>query len=93
MYLIFDALDECPKRRELLRWLEEIVSAKLDGVHLLVTSRWEEDIRASLEQPIPEVINLESQVHGDIEIYIQKALRNDSRFTRHKWPEAVQEKI
>jgi hypothetical protein len=93
VYLIFDALDECPKRRDLLRWLEEIISAELDGVHLLVTSRWEEDIRASLEPLNPEVIDIGSQVDGDIQIYLCEALRNDQRFTRHNWPEVVQEKI
>jgi hypothetical protein len=93
VYLIFDALDECPKRRELLRWLEGIISAKLDGVHLLVTSRWEEDIRACLEPLIPNVIDIGSEVDGDIQIYIREALQNDPRFTRHNWPEVVQEKI
>src|ERR1700730_3562492 len=61
VYLIFDALDECPKRWELLRWLEGIISARLDGVHLLVTSRWEEDIRASLVPLIPDVIDIGSE--------------------------------
>jgi hypothetical protein len=93
VYLIFDALDECPKRRELLRWLQGIISAKLDGVHLLVTSRWEEDIRACLEPLIPDVIDIGSQVDGDIQIHICEALRSDPRFTRHNWPEVVQEKI
>ena len=93
VYLIFDALDECPKRRELLCWLEGIISAKLDGVHLLVTSRWEGEIIDSLEPLIPDVIDIGSQVHDDITIYIREALRTDQRFTRHKWPEVVQEKI
>ena len=93
VYLIFDALDECPKRRELLGWLSGIISAKLDGVHLLVTSRWEGEIIDSLAPLIPDVIDIGNQVHHDITIYIHEALRTDPRFTRHNWPEVVQENI
>jgi len=93
VYLIFDALDECPKRRELLRWLEGIISAQLDGVHLLVTSRWEEDIRGSLEPLIPHVIDIGRRVDDDIQMYIREALRTDPRFTRHNWREEVRDKI
>ena len=93
VYLVFDALDECPKRRELLRWLKGIICAKLDGVHLLVTSRWEGDIIDCLEPLIPDIIDIGGQVHHDITIYIREALQTDPRFTRHNWPMAVQEKI
>ena len=93
VYLIFDALDECLKRRELLGWLKGIISAKLDGVHLLVTSRWEREITDSLDPFIPDVIDMGSQVHHDITTYIHEALRTNPCFTRHNWPEVVQERI
>ena len=93
VYLVFDALDECPKRRELLGWLRGIISARLDGVHLLVTTRWEREVINSLEPLIPDVIDIGSQVHHDITMYIHEALRADPRFTRHNWLEVLWEKI
>ena len=56
IYLIVDALDECPNfpgrpsaRGEVLDLIEELVDLKLPNVHLCVASRPEMDIRMVLE--------------------------------------------
>src|SRR5947208_3265819 len=55
VYLIVDALDECPNtslpphRGQVLRFLEELVDSKLPNLHICVTSRPEADIKAILD--------------------------------------------
>ena len=56
IYLILDALDECPStsslsspREELLSLLEDLVKARLPNLRICVTSRPEVDIKAILE--------------------------------------------
>ena len=52
IYVIIDALDECPNfpgrrsaRDEVLELIEKLANLKLPHVHLCVASRWEMDIR------------------------------------------------
>src|SRR6267154_1111105 len=56
VYIVVDALDECPNfpgrpsaREEVLELVEELVNLKLQNVHLCVASRPEMDIRVVLE--------------------------------------------
>ena len=56
IYIIVDAIDECPNlsgtpsaREEVLGLIEELVDMKLQNVHLCVASRPEIDIRVVLE--------------------------------------------
>jgi len=56
VYLVIDALDECPStsslsspREVLLSFLEDLVEARLPNVHICVTSRPEVDIKTILE--------------------------------------------
>ena len=56
VYLVIDALDECPStsslsspREKLLSVLEDLVEAQLPNLHICVTSRPEFDIKAILE--------------------------------------------
>jgi hypothetical protein len=56
VYLILDALDECPNtngirpsRDEVLVVVEKLVKLNLSKLHVCVTSRFEADIRTSLE--------------------------------------------
>jgi len=56
IYLIVDALDECPStsslsspRKKLLSFLEDLVEAQLPNLRICVTSRPEVDIKAILE--------------------------------------------
>jgi len=56
IYIILDALDECPNtsgipspREQVLNLLKDLVSLQLPNLHICVTSRPEIDIRAMLE--------------------------------------------
>jgi hypothetical protein len=53
LWIVLDALDECPntrqQRRELLSWIETFYS-EVRNIHLLVTSRTEEDIESTMKK-------------------------------------------
>jgi hypothetical protein len=91
-YIILDALDECVERTELLETITKIMDWKLDACHILATSRRERDIEDCLQSLVSCQINIQSElVAGDIQIYIQDRLQNDSKLK--KWPAKVQEEI
>src|SRR6202035_3112178 len=46
--IVLDALDECNERKDLLKWITEMICFRKDKLHLLVTSRPEEDIAMHL---------------------------------------------
>jgi hypothetical protein len=93
IYLIVDALDECPNlsgtpsaREEVLELIEELVDLKLPNVHLCVASRPEIDIRMVLEPLMPIKISLhdESGQKEDIIEYIKSVVRSDRSMRRWK---------
>jgi hypothetical protein len=97
IYIIIDALDECPNvsgtpsaREEVLELIEELVDLKLPNVHLCVASRPEIDIRQVLEPLTPLQISLhdESGQKEDIIAYIKFVVRSDRRMRR--WREEDQ---
>jgi hypothetical protein len=68
IYLIIDALDECPNttgvsssRDEVLALVENLLKLKLPNLHLCITSRPEVDIRTSLEPLTSNRISLHDQ--------------------------------
>ena len=80
VYLIVDALDECPgtsspssPREKLLSLLEGLVGAQLPNLRICVTSRTEVDIKAVLEPLAFRSISLqnESGQREDIKNYIE----------------------
>jgi hypothetical protein len=83
VYLVIDALDECPSttslsspRERLLSFLEDLVEAKLPNLRLCVTSRPEIDIKAILEPLAFRSISLhdESGQREDITKYIKSVV-------------------
>ena len=93
IYIIVDALDECPNfsgtpsaREEVLALIEELVDLKLPNVHLCVASRPEMDIRVVLEELTSLKISLhdESGQKEDIVEYIKSIVRSDRRMRRWK---------
>jgi hypothetical protein len=97
IYVIIDALDECPNvsgtpsaREEVLELIEELVDLKLPNLHLCVASRPEIDIRQVLEPLTPLQISLhdESGQKEDIIAYIKSVVRSDRRMRR--WREEDQ---
>jgi hypothetical protein len=91
MYIIIDALDECPNisgmptpREQVLEFLEHLVTSDLPNVHICATSRPEIDIQNILEPLAPLCMSLhdESGQKEDILSYISKVVRADQRMRR-----------
>ena len=93
IFIIIDALDECPNfpgrpsaRGEVLELIKELVDLKLPNVHLCVASRPEMDIRAMLE-PLTSLkicLHDESGQIQDIIEYIKYVVRSDQSMRRWK---------
>ncbi|CUS12931.1 unnamed protein product, partial [Tuber aestivum] len=85
-FIILDALDEFPKgtRDNLLSWISELtVDHKAGSLSMLVTSRPEADIAASLEPLTAFSISLQSKtIDPDIRTYVQKSLAGKGGFKR-----------
>ena len=93
IYIIVDALDECPNfpgkpsaREDVLEIVEELVDLKLPNVHLCVASRPEMDIKSVLEPLTTLKISLHDEIgqKGDIIKYIESVVRSDRRIRRWK---------
>jgi len=88
IYIIIDALDECPDvsgmlspREEILELIEDLVTSKLLNLHLCVASRPEFDIRRSLEplEPLQLSLHDESGQKDDIVKYIKSVVYSDRK--------------
>jgi hypothetical protein len=91
IYIIVDALDECPNlqgmpsaREDVLELIEEIVSLKLPNVNLCLASRPEMDIRLVLEPLTALKISLHDEIgqKKDITEYINSVIRSDRNMRR-----------
>lgn len=95
-FFILDALDECDERYDLLEDLELMCQWKIHHLHILATSREEEDIKNSLE---PLCINNGSIpvtaefVKGDIGALIRDRLQRAKGLSRWRNKPAVKEEI
>ncbi len=85
IYIIMDALDECPisftiptAREEVLQFVEELVALHLPNLHICVTSRPEHDIQVSLESlaVCPISLHDESGQQEDIAKYVASTVRS-----------------
>ena len=86
LYIVLDALDECTDRTELMDMLERIIGLKLEGSHILVTSRKERDIEISLGTvaDLQNIICLQNKlVDRDIRTYVRQRLSDDQSL--NKW--------
>ena len=97
IYIIVDALDECPNfpgrpsaREKVLDLIEELVDLELPNVHLCVASRPEIDIRMVLEPLTTLKISLHDEIgqKRDIVEYIKSVVHSDKRM--RKWREEDQ---
>jgi len=95
IYIIMDALDECPNttgipspREQLLNFVVELVHLHLPNLHICVTSRLEHDIQAVLERltPHPVTLHNESGQHQDIADYVTFFVYSNERMRR--WRQA-----
>ena len=97
IYIIIDALDECPNlsgtpsaREEVLNLIEGLAGLKFPNVHLCVASRPEIDIRMALE-PLTSlnlILHDEKGQKADIIAYIKSVVQSDRRMRR--WREEDQ---
>jgi hypothetical protein len=91
VYIIMDALDECPDgfgrpspREKVLNLVEELVDLRLPNVHVCITSRPEADIRRVLD-PLPfHNISLHDEPGQmqDIVDYIRSVVNTDRKMER-----------
>jgi hypothetical protein len=100
IYLIVDAIDECPNttwmpsaREEVLELVQELVDWHLPHVHLCLTSRPEIDIRTVLEPLTPFRISLHDEIgqKQDIIDYINASILSDKKM--RKWRKEDQQLV
>jgi hypothetical protein len=94
IYLIVDALDECPKpsvvrspRAEVLSLMEDLVKTQIQNLRMCVTSRPEPDIKDVLNPLIFRSVSLhyERGQNSDIEDYIKSVI--NTRPKKGSWKE------
>ena len=91
-FIILDALDECVEREKLLDWIQTFVLQKDTdlGLHLIVTSRPEQEIEQKFKSY--HYLDLaEESVNHDLVAYVDYQLQNDSDL--QKWDFETQEQI
>ena len=91
VYLIIDALDECPNhtgmptsREEVLDLIQDLVDLHLPNLHICVTSRPEIDIQSALEPLTSLCISLHNQTGQtqDIIDYVSSVVCSDKMIQR-----------
>jgi hypothetical protein len=91
VYIIIDALDECPDtsgmpspREQVVDLLRDLVELSLPNLRLCVTSRPEVDIRHALEPLTSRSVSLHEQSgqKKDIIDYVTSVVRSDSKMRR-----------
>ncbi|KJK64202.1 NACHT domain protein [Aspergillus parasiticus SU-1] len=95
LFLIFDALDECPdnevhERDLLFQVLKGLIDEHGKKIHLLATSRYEENIRCHLEESLK--IDLEYRMNDDVEAFVRDAL-DHGKLSRWKKEKGVNDQI
>jgi len=99
VWIVLDALDECRTRRGtptegLLSWIRDL--SKQRNVHLLVTSRLEQDIESELRQWAcdEDIIPVQSSlITDDIRQYVRTRVREDKALERWRPRPDVQDEI
>ena len=91
-FIILDALDECTERQKLLNWIQNFIleNDKNVGLHLIVTSRPEQEIEDKFKSSHNLDLMKESKNH-DLEVYLDYQLQNDSDL--QKWNSDTQKQI
>jgi NACHT domain len=93
VYLIVDALDECPDtsdlpspRENVLLLLEDLIDSKFTNLRICVTSRPEADIKVSLEPLTSSSVSIHdsSGQRDDIENYIKFTVNSHRKMRRWK---------
>jgi hypothetical protein len=94
IYLIMDALDECPDtsevpspRNRILQLLEELADLRIPNLRICVTSRPEFDIRDFLEPLTSRQVSLHDQSgqKQDIADYVRSVVYSKSESYMRRW--------
>ena len=94
VYLIIDAIDECPNnsgiptpRERVLQLIQELVDLRLSHLHICVTSRPEIDIQYVLDPLTSLKVSLHDQTgqKEDIAEYIRSVVYSDSEQIMKRW--------
>ena len=101
VWLVLDALDECrtrkgPSTEGLLSWIREVLNEERGNVHLLVTSRPEQDIESEIMEfaHIDDVVPIQSSlITNDIRAYVRTRVREDNGLKRWRSQPEVQNEI
>jgi hypothetical protein len=102
IYLIMDALDECPDdsevpspRNRILQLLKELVDLHLPSIRICVTSRPEFDLRDFLEPLTSRKVSLHDQSgqKQDIADYIRSVVYSDSEPYMRRWKKEDKELV
>jgi hypothetical protein len=101
VWLVLDALDECSTRKGkstegLLPWIGEVFYSEQRNVHVLVTSRPEQDIKSELMKFAcnNDVMPIQSSlITDDIRAYVRTRVREDEGLKRWRNRPNVQDEI
>ena len=94
IFIILDALDECPissglppPHSEVLQFVKELVNLRLPGLYICATSRPEVDIRAVLEPLAFRSVSLhdESGQKEDIADYVRNVVNSSPSTAMRRW--------
>ena len=100
IYIIMDALDECPNtfglpspREVVLDFVKELVELSLPNLHICITSRPEIDIRIVMEPLTTRRVSLHDETgqKKDIAEYVSSVVRSNTRMG--KWREEDQKLV
>ena len=90
-YIIIDALDECDDYHQLFHVIRIIHDWQILPVHLLVSSRREQDIIVAMKEHITAEIKISAKlVENDIISYVQSAVRD---YRLRRWGPTAQEHV
>ena len=96
IYIIVDALDECPNssgmptpREKVLEFLEDLIEYQLPNLRICVSSRPEFDIRSVLKPLAPFRVSLHDETgqKKDILDYVSAVVQSDRRMRKWREPE------
>ena len=91
-FIVLDALDECAEREKILDWVQTSILEKdvNPGLHLIVTSRPEQEIEEKFKS-CHYLDLVEESENNDLEFYLDNQLENNSDL--QKWNAETQEEI
>ena len=102
VYLILDALDECPDtsdlpspREQVLDLVKHLVDLRLPNLHICATSRPEVDIRDALESIASQTVSLQDEggQKKDISDYVRSVVYSGTGKFMRRWRKEEKEHV